>query len=90
MEPTRRFITAFTNAAVFITFNNLKKIVRLLKYERTIKCNSWRILRILLSDANHIVFIICTYFLSRYVTAVIKRTLLQVTSVINSISLNFK
>jgi len=43
-----------------------------------------------LSDASHIFFIICTYFLSRYLTAVLIRTLLEVTPVINSIAFNSK
>jgi len=71
-------------------YKTYKNILRLLKYERRIECNSWRKLRILLSDAIHVFFIICTYFLSRYLTAVTISTLLEVTSVMNSISVNFK
>ena len=76
--------------ALFIIFNNSQKVVRLLKYANRIKCNVWRILRILLSGVSHIFFVICTYFLSRYPTAVIIRTLSEVTSVTNRISFNFK
>jgi len=77
--------------ALFIIFNNLQKSCVYWSMQGESYCYKWRILRVLLlSDGSHILFITCTYFLSRYLTAVTIRTLLEVTAMIKSVSFIFK